>query len=691
MSNERPHTLKSRLPRTWSPFFARHGNFTPAQLAAIPPLLDGENVILCAPTASGKTEAALAPLIERHLPPMRNTPQLTLLYLLPTRALIADVANRLASPLERLRVRLAVKTRDLDNFDPRRPADLLLTTPESLDALLAKQPKTLIHVAGVVLDELHVLDGDARGDQLRVVLNRLRQVRAFAAQQSDAADARIQFVALSATVTDPASVAVRYFADVQVVVTPGGRERQIELLPLAPDARDALAAFLSDFQARGWRKALVFCNTRAEVEAYATSLRQSGSPFGQQIYVHYSNLDRHRRREIEEQFAQASAAICFASSTLELGIDIGSIDVAILIGAPGSAAAFAQRIGRAGRRQQTIHAACFFRSPLEEALLHTLIAAHEPTPAAVAFRPSVAVQQIFSLLLQSPTGALRLQPLADQFAGLLTDSDLEAILGRLHELRYLTTARAGEWRAGDRLKRLVDQQASEHTPLSLYSNIQNRPATLKIRDQHSQQVVAEVDPLWLDREVLTLEGRPLDVNWFDGEALWVTRGRSQAEQTKLPFLSARQLLSFDLAQALANHFGLAPNDAPLVETPDGWLLFHWLGDVYGQALLDLLRPHLTVGESAQPGLALLLREEPRSLPAISSEQTTRYLHEHVRQYEGMLALGAYQHLLPWTLRQRSVSTQFSAQRFGDAVARLRVARRLDAAAEDLAQLQQLIQ
>ena len=179
-SDPSAHILKSRLPRTWSPFFARHGAFTPAQLAAIPPLLDGANVMLCAPTASGKTEAALAPLIERHLPPARSEPRLALLYLLPTRALIADIANRLDAPLDRLRVRLAVKTRDLDSFDPQRPADLLLTTPESLDALLAIRPKTLLHVAGVVLDELHVLDGSARGDQLRVVLNRLHQVRAYA-------------------------------------------------------------------------------------------------------------------------------------------------------------------------------------------------------------------------------------------------------------------------------------------------------------------------------------------------------------------------------------------------------------------------------------------------------------------------------------------------------------------------------
>jgi len=680
------HALKARLWRTWSPFFARHGSFTAAQLAAIPPLLDGQNVILCAATASGKTEAALAPLIERHLPPERAGSRLTLLYLLPTRALIADIANRLDAPLERLRVRLAVKTHDLDTFDRRQPADLLLTTPESLDALLATQPRTLIHVAGVVLDELHVLDSAARGDQLRVLLNRLRQVRAFAMQAGDAAGSAIQYVALSATLTDPAAVAARYFPLAQAIAVPGGRARQIDLLPLAPDSSIALVDFLATFAARGWRKAIVFCNTRAEVEAYAAAIRRANSPFGQQVFVHYSNLERLRRHEIEAQFAQAGSAICFASSTLELGIDIGSIDAAILIGAPGSAAAFTQRIGRAGRRQQTIQSTCFYRTPLEEALLRSLVAAPEPVPAPAPFRASVAIQQIFSLLLQSPTGTLRLSPLVSLFADLLTPADLESILGRLQEMRYLATARGGEWRAGDRLKQLVDWQASEHTPLSLYSNIQNRPATLKIRDQASQEVIAAVDPLWMSRDVLTLEGRPLDVNWFDGEALWVTRRGHIGEHTKLPFLSARQLLSFELAQALPLTLGLAPGDAPLVETAEGWLLFHWLGDVYGQAMLALLRPHLAMSESPQPGLALLLREEPTALPAISIEQTMRYLAEHVRQYEGTLSLGAYQHLLPWLLRQRSVVEQFDVKRFVQAIVALRQRRAAEETAQNLAHL-----
>src|SRR5205085_11934858 len=81
---------------------------------------------------------------------------------------------------------------------------------------------------------------------------------------------------------------------------------------------DPLLDYLGTFRQRGWRKALAFCNTRAEVESYAAAVRAAGSPFGEAVYVHYSNLEWERRCEIEQQFAQAQAAICFASSTLEL-------------------------------------------------------------------------------------------------------------------------------------------------------------------------------------------------------------------------------------------------------------------------------------------------------------------------------------------------------------------------------------
>ena len=160
----------------------------------------------------------------------------------------------------------------------------------------------------------------------------------------------------------------------------------------------------------------------------------------------------------------------------------------------------------------------------------------------------------------------------------------------------------------------------------------------------------------------------------------------QGEQTQLPFLSARQLLSFELAQQLALQVGMGVGEAPLLETAEGWLLFHWLGDVYGHVLLALLRPYLAVRESGQPGLALLLGEEPRALPSIGGEQVERFLYAQVRQYEGMLALGAYAHLLPYTSRQQAVAAQFDVPRFVEGVSRLVLCVAPEQVREDLAAL-----
>lgn len=664
-------TLKQKLPRTWAAFFGRHGNFTPAQSAAIPVLLAGGNVLLCAPTASGKTEAVLAPLIERHLPAQRATPQLSLIYVLPTRALINDLWRRLATPCDMLRITIAARTRDFNNFSPNSPADLLLTTPESLDALCANSPKVLNNVQAIILDELHVFDGTVRGDQLRVLLRRLQQIRTYAAKVGDAPDANIQFAALSATLAEPDKVATRYFLDAHIISVGGSRPLEMEIIALDEASPTALLDYLKTFRQRGWRKALVFCNTRAEVEAYATAVRAAQSVFGEAIYVHYSNLEKERRHEIEQQFALAEAAICFASSTLELGIDIGSIDVALLIGAPGNAESFIQRIGRTNRRETKVRATCFYRTPLEHLMFEALPTAAMQLPAGV-FMPSVAIQQIFSLLKQSPTAALRFKPLCELFDGLLSKTDLRNILGDLQTRGYLKASRMGEWRAEHRLHRLVDMQATEQPDLSLYSNIQSSGGQVKIRDQFSQRIVANVDRQWFAREVLTLEGQPLNVTWYDGDALWVTAYRGRDTAIPLHYLSARQMLGYELAQQLCLQVGLSVGTAPLIPCEAGWLCFHWLGDIYGQALLDLLSYTLSAEATLQPGLCVLLHDECRHLPIFTTEQVNRYLADSYRRYETMLATGAFYHLLPLDLRRRTIIEQFNVPRFMQALAALQL-------------------
>jgi hypothetical protein len=214
-------------------------------------------------------------------------------------------------------------------------------------------------------------------------------------------------------------------------------------------------------------------------------------------------------------------------------------------------------------------------------------------------------------------------------------------------------------------------QSSEHVPLSLHSNIPTLNAgQIKIRDQYTHRVVARVDRQWLRRDRLTLEGRSLQIAWYDGEALWVSTQPGGDTSEHLRYRSTRQVLPYDLACQIPVQLGLRAGAAPIVPYDEGWLCFHWLGDVYGRALIDLLGYTLPVQETTQPGLCLLFTQEPRSLPTWTEDDVRRYLRDHFHRYESMLALGAYHHLLPVAQRRYSVIEQFDVTRFVETVARL---------------------
>jgi hypothetical protein len=171
-----------------------------------------------------------------------------------------------------------------------------------------------------------------------------------------------------------------------------------------------------------------------------------------------------------------------------------------------------------------------------------------------------------------------------------------------------------------------------------------------------------------------------------GEALWVSPYRGREEAQRLRYVSTRQLLSYELARELPMRFGLARNVAPLVPHEEGLLLFHWLGDIYGRALLDLVSYTLLVDEAPQQGLCLPLREEAGDIPRPSLAQAQQYVSDHYRRYEPLLALGAYHHLLPVELRRRAVVEQFNVPRFVTAVSDMRVMRAPESLMQDLRHL-----
>lgn len=646
--------LKARLPRTWPVFFARHGSFTEVQRRAIPVVLAGHDTLVVAATASGKTEAALSPLLERHVLPYKSA-GLRLLYLCPTRALVRDLFARLALPLSALGVSAAMKSGDTGPVSARCPPTVLFTTPESTDSLLTRSPRLFKTLAALVLDEIHLLDDSPRGDQLRCLLARTEAIRRFGAP----ARAPAQRVALSATLDAPREVVARYLHDAVVVQVTGHRAVSAEIAPL-----HSLADLAAALAARAAKKTLVFCNTRHEVEQVAASLRDL-LPFEATVLAHHAHLDSAMRRAVEARFAEASVAVCVSTSTLELGVDIGSVDEVALLGPPLTLNAFLQRIGRGGRRRRESRVLCLARSVLEarafDALLHM---AHgftpELPPRCYHFRPSVLVQQVFSLVKQSPTGGLRLADLRRSLPedANFSDEVLRQVLGHLVLEDYLTLGRPGEWRAGARLNELAD----EH---EIYGNIGGDPLEVTVVDAYSGHKLARTDRVRTVGETLLMAGRPVEVAWRDRRTFAVKDGRRGAATEALRLLGSKQAVPLELAQGVALTLGIGAREMPLVEDAEV-RLFHLWGDLYGAWLAALMREHLTDdGPFVFSHDALSLRL-PRPLPALPTWDGARALETLAAlapQLEPLLELGRFHPLLPPEVARRGVLEGCDVARF----------------------------
>ena len=680
------HQLQKQLPHTWPVFFARHGNFTPIQQQALPSILQGDNTLIIAATAAGKTEAALAPLLERYAFHKNElggekTKGLCILYICPTRALVRDLYERLAHSLALLKVSLSMKSGDTGPVSTTNPPLVLITTPESTDSLLTRAPRLFVTLRAVVLDEIHLFDHSPRGDQLRCLLRRIEYIRDYH-QRALALTTLVplQRVTLSATVPDPVGIAQRYLRDRDNerphTIIQNRAARQLDATLYAMYGLGDLVSALA-LRAGGGaeiRKSLVFCNTRNEVEQTAAYLREY-LPYAAAVFVHYSNLDPALRREVEDGFAAAAVAICVSTSTLELGIDIGSIDEVVLIGPPPTITSFLQRIGRGGRRSNRTQVLCLARSALEEirfqALL-TLATNNQPTPhhqslmalgarkastqlpipnhpitnppSTYHFRLSVLVQQIFSLLKQSPTGGVRLADLQRIAPDPIEESVLYSILASLVGLGYLQPGRLGEWRAGPTLDELLDAH-------EIYSNIGADPLAALVVDAYTGRTLAQTDRVRLQGDTLMLGGRLLEVIWRDRYRIGVRPLERGMADEALRFQTAPFAVGLDVAQAVALYLGLQAGQICLLHDERGAWLFHFWGDLYGEWLGALLNHHFDPrGEAPlvtpHNEYCLELPTGLTHLPPWNGPQAQRQLQRLLPRVEPFLELGRFHSLLP---------------------------------------------
>jgi ATP-dependent Lhr-like helicase len=345
------------------------------QEAAIDPLLAGQDALLLAPTAGGKTEAAAFPLLSRMaFEEWRGT---SLLYLCPLKALLNNLLPRLEQYGGWLGRRAALWHGDVTAAHRRkilseRP-DLLLTTPESLEAMLVSvnvdHATFFAGVRAVVVDEVHAFAGDDRGWHLLAVLERLTHLIGRPVQRVGLsatvgnAEDLLRWLQGSGAGSRPARVVAPGAGAASAGASPGRVE--LDYVGSIENAATVIASLH-----RG-EKRLVFCESRRLVEELGALLRGKGVT----TFLSHASLSLADRRRSETAFAEARDCVIIATSTLELGVDVGDLDRVVQIDTPATVASFLQRLGRTGRRAGTTRSCLFLaldnRSLLQAAgLLH---------------------------------------------------------------------------------------------------------------------------------------------------------------------------------------------------------------------------------------------------------------------------------------------------------------------------------
>jgi ATP-dependent Lhr-like helicase len=334
---------------------------TDVQITAVHHVLGGRSALICSPTGSGKTLAAFLGIFD-YLARLRvdgKLPDQTIaIYVSPLRALAYDLQKNISRPIQELGfddVRIGLRTGDTSQKEraaqKRKPPHILVTTPESL-ALLLSQSSWLPVLAGrrfLVIDEIHAVAENKRGTHLMVTAERLEALRPTAP---------VCRIGLSATVAPLATVGeflVGAGRSCEIVTSPAIKKAVVEVFtplrknPYPPAGYTAGRTLKELSQLLGsFRTTLIFTNTRSGAESIGLRLKKLLPKLASKIEVHHASLDRQIRLDVEDRLKQGKLRAVVCSTSLEMGIDIGFIDLVVMISAPKGVSRALQRLGRSG-------------------------------------------------------------------------------------------------------------------------------------------------------------------------------------------------------------------------------------------------------------------------------------------------------------------------------------------------------
>jgi len=395
----------------------------------------GNDTLVIAPTAGGKSESALIPVMDDLL--KNGRPGIACLYLSPLKALINDQEDRFSAFC--IPTSLSVMkwhgdvARGERSWKEGEPPHFLMITPESLEVLLQEPTlsSALRQVRYIIIDELHAFVESERGVHLKVLLDRMDSV----------ARRKIQRIGLSATTGNPDEV-LRWLSDNRhgealVAVPSAPQEKQFRFIVEPEESKriEALARIVSG------KKSLVFVNSRSVAEHLAQSL--AGRI--RNLHIHHSSLSPATRRSAEEAFSSDAGACIICTSTLELGIDIGDLDVVVQVGPPSSVSSFLQRMGRSGRRGKAAYVAWILKNPCELLCSCAIIecAMERSTEILTPLKKPypVLLQQLFLSLHRRKTASRRqlgTELLSHPAFVFIGEGELQDLISHLISTGYLT-------------------------------------------------------------------------------------------------------------------------------------------------------------------------------------------------------------------------------------------------------------
>ena len=484
MSSRSPLEAFSPATRDW---FARAFDApTPAQAQAWPAIASGEHVLISAPTGSGKTLAAFLWAIDKlarergaispgaAVAPTAAERGISLVYVSPLKALSYDIDRNLRVPLRGIGADLTVAVRSGDTPQRERqqmlrnPPDILITTPESLYLMLTGQARKLFeHTRWCIIDEIHAVASTKRGAHLALTLERLSEV----AEQGS--DHTLQRIGLSATQNPLEEVGrfmvgpgrqcrivdagIRKELDLKIQVpvesmaapgeTPGA-----ELDPLAggtePTLNSIWPAMYPELLAlvREHNSTIIFVNARRSAERLALRLNElaaaedegAGRPIRELARAHHGSLAREERTIVEELLKAGELPCLVATSSLELGIDMGAVDLVIQVESPKSVARGLQRIGRAGHNVGDVSRGRIFPK-FRADLLECTVVARRMREGLI--ETTVVPRNPLDVLAQQIVAIVASANAADAEAdGLVTVDDLYALVTRTYTYAELTRA-----------------------------------------------------------------------------------------------------------------------------------------------------------------------------------------------------------------------------------------------------------